>query len=177
MRRITDGPGNEARPSFSADGKWIYFRSDRGGNDEIWRMPSAGGPAQQVTHQGAHEPFESSDGQWLYFIKRVASPELFRIPASGNGEEQLAISEPGLRAWAVGGNNLYLGVGGPGEATRIERFSPATHQKEEIYRFPVKPQVLTRNEHALAVSRDERTIIAAFIAPVSVDIVLVENFR
>jgi dipeptidyl aminopeptidase/acylaminoacyl peptidase len=177
MRRITDGPSNEARPSFSADGKWIYFRSDRGGSVEIWRMPASGGPAQQVTHHGAHEPFESADGRWLYFNKRIGDERLFRVPTSGNGDEQMVIRLPGLKAWTVGGNNLYLGLGAEGGAMLVERFDPVSQKKEEIYRFPPRPLIFYTGQHSLAVSRDEHTIVTSMGMPLTVDILLVENFR
>jgi eukaryotic-like serine/threonine-protein kinase len=177
MRRVTDGPSNEARPSFSSDGKWIYFRSDRGGSRNIWKAPSSGGPAQQMTHRGGHEAFESADGQWLYYIKRIGSNELFRIPTSSIADEQLVIREPGMTAWAVGGNNLYLGVEMPGEAVRIERFDPATQHKEQIYLFPPGVQFFRTGEHSLAVSRDERAIMTSLAQPLTIDILLVDNFR
>ena len=37
---------------WSADGQWIYFGSTRTGRFEVWKMPSAGGPAVQVTRRG-----------------------------------------------------------------------------------------------------------------------------
>jgi len=176
MRRITDGTSNEARASFSADGKWIYFRSDRGGSLEIWKIPSSGGAPQQVTRRGAHESFESVDGQWLYFNKRFGSEEIFRIPTSGNGEEQLVLTDPGLTAWTVGGNRLYLGFDGSGGSARIERFDPATQRKEEIFRFSGGVGFNT-GQHSMAVSRDERSIVACATWPFTIDILLVDNFR
>ena len=46
-------PGAEAQadqPRWSADGHAIYVVSGRGGSDQVWRLPLAGGPAVQVTH-------------------------------------------------------------------------------------------------------------------------------
>ena len=40
---------NEHDPSFSADGKSLYFLSDASGSDQLWRVPLAGGAAEQVT--------------------------------------------------------------------------------------------------------------------------------
>ena len=38
-------------PSFSHDGAWIYFSSDRSGVPFIWKIPVAGGTAIQVSHR------------------------------------------------------------------------------------------------------------------------------
>ena len=46
-------PGADAdalQPRWSADGRAIYVISGRGGSDQVWRLPVAGGPAVQVTH-------------------------------------------------------------------------------------------------------------------------------
>ena len=40
---------NEAEPRFSADGRWVYFLSNRSGDDQVWRAPVPGGEAHQVT--------------------------------------------------------------------------------------------------------------------------------
>ncbi|WP_419731123.1 prolyl oligopeptidase family serine peptidase [Lichenicola sp.] len=38
------------QPRWSADGHAIYVISGRGGSDQVWRLPVAGGPPVQVTH-------------------------------------------------------------------------------------------------------------------------------
>jgi dipeptidyl aminopeptidase/acylaminoacyl peptidase len=49
VRRLTTHPENDTDPSWSRDGKWIYFMSPRGGSSQVWRIASAGGEAEQVT--------------------------------------------------------------------------------------------------------------------------------
>lgn len=39
-------------PSWSRDGHWLYFASNRSGDDQVWRVPATGGEAVQVTKQG-----------------------------------------------------------------------------------------------------------------------------
>ena len=36
---------DESVPTWSRDGRWIYFSSTRSGTTGIWKMPSAGGSA------------------------------------------------------------------------------------------------------------------------------------
>ena len=41
---------NETGPQFSADGRTVYFQSDKGGEDAVWAVPVSGGQATQLTH-------------------------------------------------------------------------------------------------------------------------------
>ena len=66
-QRLTSYPSNEIRPSWSRDGKWIYFQSRRTGRPEVWRMPSTGGEGVQLTTTGGGNPIESRDGKTLYY--------------------------------------------------------------------------------------------------------------
>lgn len=74
--QMTAGTAKDDGPEYSADGKWIYFCSNRSGKWEVWRMPAGGaGPedklAQQVTHGSDTQdwfPHLSRDGRWLYTI-------------------------------------------------------------------------------------------------------------
>src|SRR5439155_7459649 len=68
-RRLTTHPAEDKWPYWSHDGKWIYFASTRTGREEIWRMPSSGGEAIQITRASGDAPQESSDGRFLYFMK------------------------------------------------------------------------------------------------------------
>jgi len=43
---------NEHGPSFSRDGRWIYFASFRTGRYEVWKVPVTGGDPIQITHTG-----------------------------------------------------------------------------------------------------------------------------
>ena len=49
LRRLTTAPENDTDPRWSADGKYIYFLSSRGGASQVWRIAASGGEAEQVT--------------------------------------------------------------------------------------------------------------------------------
>ena len=69
-RRLTSAASNEPQPSWSRDGRWIYFSSDRTGRFEIWRCPFPAGTVdqwQQMTTEGGDVAFESSDGRTLFY--------------------------------------------------------------------------------------------------------------
>ena len=55
VTRLTDTASNNADPKWSADGRKIYFLSDRSGSMQVWRMNAASGDATQVTGSGGGE--------------------------------------------------------------------------------------------------------------------------
>jgi len=72
-RRLTQSSSIDTEPVYSADGKFIYFVSDRGGSPQIYRMPAAGGAPERVTFTGTYNisPAVSPDGRWLAYISRI----------------------------------------------------------------------------------------------------------
>jgi Tol biopolymer transport system component len=68
---LTTGKGISDDPDYSADGKWIYFNSDRaGGLMQIWRMRPDGTGAEQVTSDDYNNwtPHPSPDGKSIVVV-------------------------------------------------------------------------------------------------------------
>jgi len=87
-RRLTTASSDENVPSWSRDGRWIYFSSDRTGKRQIWKAPAEGGEAVQVTKQGGFSAFESPDGKFVYYTKDFReggefTPGIWRTPVEG----------------------------------------------------------------------------------------------
>ena len=101
-RRLTNEPSADFVPSWSRDGRWIYFCSDRGGkgNRQIWKMPAEGGPATQVTQNGGFEAFESFDRKFLFYSTWKPPDEIWKMPIAG-GQEALFLKGVERRYWAV----------------------------------------------------------------------------
>jgi Tol biopolymer transport system component/imidazolonepropionase-like amidohydrolase len=75
-RRITTGMAWDVQPRFSPDGRELAFTSDRGGGNNLWRMPVAGGEATQVTRETyrlLNNPAWTPDGQFLVGRKHFTS--------------------------------------------------------------------------------------------------------
>ncbi len=53
LRRLTQGPFHESFPSWSRDGRWIYYREDRADGSDIFRIPAEGGIPERVSRHGA----------------------------------------------------------------------------------------------------------------------------
>ena len=85
-RRLT-GPGpTEHLPTWSHDGRWIYFSSERTERLEIWKAPATGGEPVRVTSSGGFEAFASPDGQYLYYTKGPETAGMWRMPVEGGPE-------------------------------------------------------------------------------------------
>ncbi|MFL6449478.1 MAG: hypothetical protein ACJ746_17625 [Bryobacteraceae bacterium] len=90
VRDITSESSDEDMASWSHDGKWIYFESDRSGVFQIWKVPFAGGTAVQVTKDGGADAFESRDGKFVYYTK-WEQRGIWRKPVEG-GPDTLIIT-------------------------------------------------------------------------------------
>jgi tricorn protease len=67
--QITGLDGEESRPLFSPDGKWIAFSSTQYGNKDIFIVPSNGGEIKQLTFNSAYDDVDSWnwDSNKIYF--------------------------------------------------------------------------------------------------------------
>jgi Tol biopolymer transport system component/tRNA A-37 threonylcarbamoyl transferase component Bud32 len=91
LRQVTRDPAQDVLPSYSRDGRFIYFASNRTGRFEIWRVPSAGGAEEQLSREGGFYPRESVDGHTLYYQRTVGASPLLARPTTG-GAERTALS-------------------------------------------------------------------------------------
>ena len=51
VRRLTTNEASDTNPRWAADGKSLYFLSTRGGSQQVWRLPLAGGEAEKLTSE------------------------------------------------------------------------------------------------------------------------------
>jgi Tol biopolymer transport system component len=84
--RLTMSGSNEFQPSWSRDGKWIYYCSTRTGHAQVWKVPAAGGTEVQVTRSGGSFPFESVNGEELYYTN---ADSLWKMPVRGGSESRV----------------------------------------------------------------------------------------
>jgi len=90
--RLTDSPGNDTRPTWSPDGQWIAFTSDRDGDRDIYRLRVADGVVEQLTDSPFVDisPTWSPDGQWIVFVSdRRGSYDLYRMRPDGSQKERI----------------------------------------------------------------------------------------
>jgi Tol biopolymer transport system component/DNA-binding winged helix-turn-helix (wHTH) protein len=173
--RLTDHPGEDIVPSWSRDGQWIYFASNRNGTMQVWKVSAAGGQAVQVTDHGGFEAFESPDGKTLFYNKGRALAGLWRRPAGGGPEEFVTDHhQAGLwRFWRVSGEGLFFATA-PADGARLEFLNLTTRQITEITRLP---RGVERYVPGLAVSPDGRSILYCQKDRSGSDLMMVEHFR
>ena len=110
-RRLTTQPGANAWPFWSRDGRWLYFKSDRNGQQaQIWKMPSQGGEAIQVTRakEGADVPQESPDGKFLYYCRGWPfAQSVWKIPVEGGEETKVLDSVHPNALWTLRQEGIY----------------------------------------------------------------------
>lgn len=49
LKQFTNGDSRDRQPQWTLDGKYILFKSNRSGNNQVWKIDTDGGEAVQVT--------------------------------------------------------------------------------------------------------------------------------
>ena len=95
----------------SPEGQRLVINTDRGGNWDLWVLPSSGGDAQQVTTHVAPDaqPQWSPDGTMLAFdSRRSGNRDVWVIPAQGGSARQLTDGESAdwYPSWSPDGRRI-----------------------------------------------------------------------
>jgi len=173
-RKLVTNISDVTRPTWSRDGKWIYFMSNEVGKTGIHRCPAWGGDAVALSNDPrgfvAHESF---DGKTVYFANHGATPVLKQVsllaqPGAASELNELPRVSAALH-WTVSRGGIYFV---PADAPRSLRyFDFATKQVRRIFD--------TEKDFGdgLSVSSDGRWIMYAQDDDVNGDIMLVDHFQ
>jgi Tol biopolymer transport system component len=167
--RFTQGSGSSIRPSWSHDGKWIYYCASENSGPQIRKRAVAGGPEIQVTKSGGCNQLESSDGAYVYYLKPDGHA-LWRVPAGGGGEsEVLALTHE--TQFALGIHGAYF----------LETVAPATLKYLDFATGAIKVLgVLPGSVYfdlGLTVSPDEHWLLYIKTELAGSQLMLVDRFR
>ena len=139
------GGAKDAWPMWSADGKTLYYMSDRGGEENLWAHDVGSANVRaltrftngrvlwpQIAYDGSAIVFERNYGIWRYDFARNAASEvaitLRGISAEVNAERQsvsqgfsaLAVANDGRKAAFIARGDVFVvGTREGGEATRL----------------------------------------------------------
>jgi DNA-binding winged helix-turn-helix (wHTH) protein len=90
--RLTFDPGVQLGATFSPDGRFIAYSSDRGGKFDIWIQQEGSVNPTKVTTRPGHnwQPDWSPDGHQIAFRSEGEGGGLFVVPAFGGPERKIA---------------------------------------------------------------------------------------
>jgi Tol biopolymer transport system component len=177
-RKLETGTRMNSLPSWSRDGKWIYFAN--GATDSsltIWRVAAAGGHATQLTKTQSSMPIESPDGQYVYFVRTTEDMvRLWRIRMDGSDEEMLSAVPP-LRSngyeWWLSETGIYFWAY-PNGKPEVDFLDLRTSRIRRTY-TPDKPPAPWLG--GLSVSPNGKLLVYSRIDELASDLTLIENFR
>jgi len=174
-RQITTHPGNQSVPTWSHDGKWIYYSADRGSGRDLWRVSVGGGAAEQLTRTGSgFLGVESADGKSVVYQPTNADSPLLLLPLNGGQPRQL-VGCVRSAAFAMAGRTLVYVACEPGTNPALHKVDTVSGQDRVLGRLEkFKPGAIHVN---LAVSPDGKTILFKGTTRNEADLVMIENFR
>jgi Tol biopolymer transport system component/DNA-binding winged helix-turn-helix (wHTH) protein len=183
LRRTTH-TADDMNPTFSSDGRWVYFCSTRDGTPQIYRMPVEGAEhAEPVTREGGCFASASRDGRYLYYEQfdpglgfPIRTP-VWRLELGSDAppDEVLPGWPRAERSWVLADGGIYQlvpggGLAGPDLVLRYLDFE--TGRSSELYRGAGEVG------HYPSVSPDERLVLfTKHVAPPKSDLWMLEGLR
>jgi Tol biopolymer transport system component/DNA-binding winged helix-turn-helix (wHTH) protein len=179
--RLTEDSASDFLPSWSQDGRWIYFTSKRPGQNpgnqvcqdcqicQVWKMRADGGELQQVTEFGGKEPFQSFDGSTLYYIRdsKIWTKDL----PSGRETRLEALSNYQVdRYWSLNRQAIFFLAPVDSTSSRIFRLDLQPRQIEGRFNPTIGPPIKAVHElsgsrvghvSGLSISPDERRLVTS----------------
>jgi serine/threonine protein kinase len=173
-RRLQTGTPDASEPSWSHDGRWIYFFGS-GNKKGIWKVPAEGGSAVQLTADGGDLPQESFDGSRVFYVTNF---HLRSISINGGDEEEY--SEMGatlgllfMDRWTPGSNGIYFLDRSKTLAT-LNLLNLSTRKISRVCDISGR---VTDWGSGPSLSADGRTLVFATADRMEGDLMLVEGFH
>jgi DNA-binding winged helix-turn-helix (wHTH) protein len=156
-------------PSFSRNGKWIYFASERSNNSQVWKIHPRGGSGVQVTNNGGFAALEAADG-FLYYTKSGGETDIWRTPIAGGEEVKVSakVRPVAWSSWTVTKKGILFSSDVDGKGPQLNLYDPTTGQLHALLTLPSSPRWMgaTADGRRVAVNNANES-----------EITLVENLR
>lgn len=172
-RRLLTGTDDASDPFWAADGRWIYFATEK--TPGIWKVPAEGGNAVRLTDNDGFNPQESGNGTRIYYVRGQDRVNIWWVSPTGGASHPLdgMPSLVGGSHWTPSRSGIYFIDGDDSPAT-LNLFDPATRHIARVFTFSGSPQGWGTG---LNVSADGRTVLYSEPNGFDGDIMLVENFH
>ena len=157
LHPLISEPFDCAVPSWSHDGKSVYFSGNQGGNLQVWKHSLDTGADVQLTKQGGFDPIESVDGKTVYFT-RFYEPGIWKIPVDGGPETLVVPGRPQIGFWghfAVSRTGLYFLDADAQPRPTIDFYNLATQRISPVLTLDEHP---ARLQPSLSVTEEGKSI-------------------
>jgi len=111
LTRLTFDEGLQMDPTWSPDGRYVAYSSDRGGKYDIWvQQVSSGNPVQVTKGPGHHwQPDWSPDGRYIAYRSEAGEGGIYVIPTLGGAGLERKIAAFGYYPrWSPDGSQVLL---------------------------------------------------------------------
>ena len=111
LTRLTFDDGLQFGATWSPDGRFIAYSSDRGGKLDIWIQQVSGGDPVRITDGAGNNwaPDWSPDGKYLAFRSEKGDGGLYIVPAFGGGRWERKIASFGhYPRWSPDGSQILF---------------------------------------------------------------------
>jgi Tol biopolymer transport system component/DNA-binding winged helix-turn-helix (wHTH) protein len=163
------------QPSWSHDGKWIYFLSFVAETPNVFRCPEKGGNATALSTAPAFGFHESFDGRTLYFASGWTKARLMQVSAIQTDPASVVDGMPLLKdaaLWTVVPGGIYFV---PADAAHsIFYFDFSTRRVRKVTNVG---RDFNSVNGGMSVSPDGRWLLYSQVDEVNSDIMLVDHFR
>lgn len=177
LRQITFGSDRLISPLYSKDGKSIFFVSNAGGENRIWRMNASGEGKPESIFGDAASFFQiSEDGRFLYFLGHGPKLDVICRDLVTGGLRTIFKSDrqaSSLPSFTLAGSSLYVAVSespasGAAAILSIDVRNGSATEVLHVDRFaPGVPPSLAYSSlrHALIVPEVQRENVSIYILP------------
>jgi dipeptidyl aminopeptidase/acylaminoacyl peptidase len=169
-KNLSNHPATDTVPTWSRDGRFIYFHSDRNGSSQVWKMRADGSEPRPITTGGGYIAFESHDRAAIFYSKTDSGDSLWTA-GTGGGNERMLVPTLYRHNLAPGPSGVYLstarGLGG-GPEILYYRFTDQT--TSTVLRLP-RPVGL-----GLSLAPDESWLLFSQSDGSGADLMLIDGF-
>jgi DNA-binding winged helix-turn-helix (wHTH) protein len=139
LTRITFDDGLQSEPTWSPDGRYIAYSSDRGGKFDIWVQQVSGGNPVQITKRNGNnwQPDWSPNGKYIAYRSEDGEGGLYVAPALGGAGLERKISSFGyFPRWSPDSSQILFltgvsyGVGSSVYVVRLDGNPPRPIQAD-----------------------------------------------